>query len=119
MELLPPRNKFQTWVANDSAWESEEKPTWPVAPPRLRVTSLPLDWQVLISLAMADWQLARSVPENVGSSHWLQVCKNMCEKNLRHLMCDIRTFEKSITGSPPVPLKMYRKASGIMSIESS
>ena len=68
-------------MAKDSAWESEENPTCPVAPPRLRVTSLPLDWQVLMSLAMADWQFARSVPENVGSSHWLQVYVSVSERD--------------------------------------
>jgi hypothetical protein len=59
--------------ANADACESDEKPTAPVAPPRDRVTILPLDWQKLMSDASA-WQFGSAVPANVVLSVGLQVC---------------------------------------------
>lgn len=58
--------------ANVSAWLSDENPTEPVAPPRLIVTILPLDWHVMMSVP-TDAQLGKSVPENVALSVGLQI----------------------------------------------
>jgi hypothetical protein len=75
IELLPPRNKFQIVSAKVSAWLSEEKPTEPVAPPRLIVTIFPLAWHVLMSVP-TEAQLGRSVPGNVALSVGLQICRH-------------------------------------------
>ncbi len=47
-------------------------PTAAVAPPRLKVTILPLDWHVWMS-GSRKVQLARLVPAYVGSSELLQI----------------------------------------------
>lgn len=72
VELDPPRNKFQIVSANVCAWESEEKVAAPVAPPRLRVTILPLAWHAFMP-ADKNWQFGRLVPGKTGSSALLQV----------------------------------------------
>lgn len=70
--LLPPRNKFHIVSANVCPWSSDEKPTDPVAPPRLIVTILPLAWHVLMSWP-TEAQFGRLVPGNVALSVGLQV----------------------------------------------
>ena len=72
VELDPPRKSFQIVSANVSASLSDWKPTLAPPPPRERVKSFPLLWQVWMSLA-SDWQLARPVPENVALSCALQI----------------------------------------------
>ena len=62
MLLEPPRNRFQIWSAKLSACESDEKPTWPVAPPKESVMILPAAWHVLMSCARKE-QFASAVPE--------------------------------------------------------
>lgn len=54
VELEPPRKVFQMVSAKVLAWEAEVKPAAPVAPPRLMVTILPLDWQVWIAEARKE-----------------------------------------------------------------
>ncbi len=55
------------------AWASDEKLAAPVAPPRERVTILPLDWQNWMSEARKlHW--GRLVPGKTESSTALQIC---------------------------------------------
>lgn len=68
----PPKKVFQIVFANSIPWSSDSKPTEPVAPPRLSVTSLPFDWQLVTSLARAE-QSGRFVPGNVVLSVGLHV----------------------------------------------
>ena len=69
--LEPPRNRFQMVSPKEAACAAEEKPAAPVAPPRERVTILPLDWHVLMSLAR-NAQLGRFVPGKTPESTALQ-----------------------------------------------
>ena len=64
---------FQMVSANCCACAGDEKPAAPVAPPRLIVTILPLDWQVWMADAR-NWQLGRSVPEKVPWFQSAHVC---------------------------------------------
>ena len=112
VELLPPKNKSQIWSANDSAWLSDENWLDPVAPPRLMVTILPAAWHISMSDARAE-QFGSSVPGKVALSVGLHVWKG----NLRSLIQyrgrnTALTFARLIDGSPPVPKKTFRNATG-------
>ncbi len=72
MLLDPPRKRFQIVSPKDDAWLAEVKLAAPVAPPRERVTILPLDWQVSMSEAREE-QSGRFVPENTGFPEVLQI----------------------------------------------
>lgn len=72
VEDCPPRKRSHICCAKADAWLSEENPTDPVAPPKLKVTSLPLDWQVAMSLAN-EAQSGSVVPGKVALSTGLQV----------------------------------------------
>ena len=68
--------------AKDCACASDWKPTEAPPPPKLRVMTLPLLWQVLMSAAKGA-QLARPVPENVALSLGLQICEMVQSANHR------------------------------------
>jgi hypothetical protein len=63
----PPRNMSHIVSANRCACEFDEKPTWEMAPPRLRVTIFPLSWHCLIC-DDRDEQSSTCLPE-------LQFCR--------------------------------------------
>ena len=73
MLLDPPRNRFQTVSPKVVASEAELKLAAPVAPPKERVTILPLAWQASICEA-SNWQFGSEVPGKFVSSEGLQVC---------------------------------------------
>ena len=73
------------------AWEAELKLAAPVAPPRDRVTILPLAWHALIDEAR-NWQFGSSVPGKFESSEGLQV----------YLFDDVCKCQFARAGSPTV-----------------
>lgn len=104
--------------ANVCPWASDEKPTDPVAPPRLIVTILPLAWHVLMSCP-TEAQFGRLVPGNVALSVGLQVWRRAKSQRRSRQRNTPRTFAKLIDGTPPGPENTFRNDTGNASMASS
>jgi len=101
-KMTLPRNISHIVPAKSLAVPASGNPTWPVAPPRLIVTTFPLDWQVLMSEARKE-QSARAEPANTFpyELHILKSYQYIAPAQDSIIL----TFEKSTCGFPSTPKK--------------